>query len=255
MKLRQISKPVTAKSLNESLSKRFGERINLEAFTLEKLQNARNNLRTKISQVETTESFNSVQSDTYQKTKLFLDVLNAEISEREQVQLESRKLHEGAEDSAEIVMAAKDMVDRITGWMEDTAEMETESMLDLADSIRDEMGSEQSEKYTNAVRPALEELYQAMSNTRDILIKGVGMVSGEGDFEEPMGDDDSMGDDLDMDMDGDDDLDVDIGGEEGDDMDLDMDDDFGADASAAGGDLEAGREKRESIQRPRSKKK
>ncbi len=55
------------------------------------------------------------------------------------------QVNEGAEDAAELVMAAKDMVDRLTGWMEDTAEMQTESMLELADAIRDEMGSEQSE--------------------------------------------------------------------------------------------------------------
>jgi len=251
MNIRDISKPVTAKSLNESLAKRFGQRINLEAFNLEQLENARNNVRTKLSQVETTESFNSVQKDTYQKSKLFLDVLNAEIAEREQIQTSS-KLKEGAEDKAELTMAAKDMVDRVTGWMEDTAEMETESMLELADSIRDEMGSEESENFVNNVRPALEELYQAMSATRDSLIKGVSMITGEGDFEEPMGDDDDLGGD----MGGDDlEMDVDIGAEGGDDLEMDAEDDFGADPAADGGDLEAGREKRESVQRPRSKKK
>ena len=43
-------------------------------------------------------------------------------------------IKEGAEDNAELVMASKDMVDRVTGWMEDTAEMQTESMLELADA-------------------------------------------------------------------------------------------------------------------------
>ena len=33
-------------------------------------------------------------------------------------------------------MVPKDMVDRLTGWMEDTAEMQSESMLELADAIR-----------------------------------------------------------------------------------------------------------------------
>lgn len=253
MNIRDISKPVTAKSLNESLARRFGQRINLEAFSLEKLQDTRNNLRTKMSQVETTESFNSVQKDTYQKTKLFLDVLNAEIAEREQIQTDAvneAKLREGAEDQAQLTMAAKDMVDRVTGWMEDTAEMETESMLELADSIRDEMGSEQSEAFTNTVRPALEALYQSMTSTRDALIQGVNMITGEGDPVEPMGDDDLGG------LEGDDaDVDIDMDMDGADDVDLDMDDDFAADASADGGDLEAGREKRESIQRPRSKKK
>lgn len=252
MNIRDISKPVTAKSLNESLARRFGQRINLEAFSLEKLQDTRNNLRTKMSQVETTESFGSVQKDTYQKTKLFLDVLNAEIAEREQIQSDAvneRRLREGAEDQAQITMAAKDMVDRVTSWMEDTAEMETESMLELADSIRDEMGSEQSEQFTATVRPALEALYQSMTSTRDALIQGVNMITGEGDPVEPMGDDDLGG------LEGEDDVDVDMDVDGVDDVDLDMDDDFGADASADGGDLEAGREKRESIQRPRSKKK
>ena len=56
MNIREISKPVTAKALNESLAKRFGKKINLEAFTLEQLEDARNKLRTKLSQFETNES-------------------------------------------------------------------------------------------------------------------------------------------------------------------------------------------------------
>jgi hypothetical protein len=242
MNIRDISKPVTAKALNESLARRFGQRINLEAFTLDRLQDSRNNLRTKMSQVETTESFNSVQKETYQKTKLFLDVLNAEIAEREQIV--GSKLKEGAEDKAELTMAAKDMVDRVTGWMEDTAEMETESMLALADSIRDEMGSEESEQFTNTVRPALEALYQVMAQTRETLIQGVSMITGDGGFKQPMGDDPMDDDPMDSDPMDDDPMDSDP-----------MDDEFGADASAAGGELEGGREKRESVQRPRSKKK
>ena len=38
-------------------------------------------------------------------------------------------------------MAPKDMVDRVTRWMEDTQQKcKTESMLELADATRDEMG-------------------------------------------------------------------------------------------------------------------
>ena len=85
MNIREINKPVTAKSLNESLAKKFGKRIALEQFTLEQLQDVRNKIRTTLSQVETNESFNTVQSESYQKNKLFLDVLNAEISERANV--------------------------------------------------------------------------------------------------------------------------------------------------------------------------
>ena len=89
MNISEFAKPVTAKTLNESLAKRFGAKLNLQQFTLEQLQNARNKLRTQLFNVETNESFNSVQNETYQKSKLMLDVLNAELSERGDIDDES----------------------------------------------------------------------------------------------------------------------------------------------------------------------
>ena len=170
MIISEFAKPVTAKTLNESLAKRFGAKLNLGKFTLEQLQTARNKLRTQVFNVETNESFDNVHNETYQKSKLMLDVLNAEISERGDIEIpEESQVNEGAEDQAELVMAAKEMVDRLTGWMEDTAEMQTESMLELADAIRDEMGAEASEQFTNTIKPALDSLYGAMESTRVAL--------------------------------------------------------------------------------------
>jgi len=241
MNISELNRPVTAKALNESLAKQFGEKINLEAFSLEQLQDVRNKLRTTLSQVETTESYSSVTTDKYAKNKLFLDVLNAEISEREDIavaEINESFLSEGAEDQAELVMAAKDMVDRVTGWMEDTAEMQTDSMLDLADAIRDEKGSEASEAFVNTVKPALEALYDVMETTRQALTSGVGQLTGEEEPVEPMGTDVDMED---MERIEDDDADE-----------MEMDD-FEADSAAAGGEEEAGREKRESIDRSKKK--
>ena len=264
MQISDFTKPVTAKSLNESLAKRYGKKINLSSFTLEQLQDARNKLRTQLFNVETNESFDSVQNPAYQKSRMMLDVLNAEISERGDIDesakpdfldmdkdgnkkepmkkaiadKKKKKIKEGAEDHAELVMAAKDMVDRLTGWMEDTAEMQTESMLELADAIRDELGAEQAEGFTNTIKPALDSLYSAMESARESLTSGVGMLTGE--QEAPMmGDDDGM--DMDMeptdDMEAVDDLEAELGG----------DDDFGAAEPAAGGEEPEERAKRESI--------
>jgi hypothetical protein len=296
MNIREISKPVTAKSLNESLARKFGQKINIDAFTLEQLQDARNRIRTKLSQVETNESFDTVHKDEgYQKSKLFLDVLNAAISERSDIaeadddskkaadekrKKEEKKkkiakivdegskpdfldvdkdgdkkepmkkavkdkkkanestIVEGAEDEAELVMAAKDMVDRLTGWMEDTAEMQSQSMLELADAIRDELGSEKSEAFVGSVKPALEQLYSAMEATRTALTSGVGQLTGEAEpaMDMPGGD---MGDMGDMEAPvGDEELPAPVEGG----------DDFAAAPPATGGEEEAGRARRESIQ-------
>ena len=273
MNIREISKPVTAKSLNESLAKRFGKRIALEKFTLEQLQDARNKLRTDLFTVETKESFNAVKTEAYQKSKLFLDVLNAEIAEREQVDEKAKPdfldmdsdgnkkepmkkaikdkkkkkvgetvVKEGAEEAAELVMAAKDMVNRITGWMEDTAEMQTESMLELADSIRDEMGSEQSEAFTNAVKPALEALYTALETTREATTNGVGILTGEAQPEAMGAEEEVPAEEPEMEPTVDAEADAEVPAE---------DDGMAAAEPAVGGEEEAGRAKRESVERSR----
>ncbi len=269
MNISEFAKPVTAKKLNESLAKRFGKRIALESFTLAQLHNARNKLRTRLSQIEMNESFSSVvESDEYQKSKLFLDVLNAEISERGDIDADmlegakpdfldmdkdgdkkepmkkaikdkkkKKEVKEGAEDQAEIVMAAKDMVDRVTGWMEDTAEMKTESMLDLADAIRDEMGVDQSNQYVETIKASLDELYASLESTRGALSSGVMMLTGEGEMQPPMGGDDmAAGMEPTVDMD-------DATG-----VVPPADDDFAAAPAAAGGEEPAGRETRESVE-------
>ena len=245
MNIREFSKPATAAKLNESLAKKFGTKINVEQFTTEQLQDARNKLRTALSQTETTESFDTALSSKHQKNKLFLDVLNAAIAERNEnitdaIDEAIEQVNEGAEDAAELVMAAKDMVDRLTGWMEDTAEMQTESMLELADAIRDEMGSEQSEAFVNAVKPALESLYAAMETTRVALTGGVGLITGEGGAPEAMGAEEEPAMEPTVD--------AEAPAEE-----LPAEDEFAAAEPAVGGEEEAGREKRESVQHSKKK--
>tara|TARA_B100000900_G_scaffold408643_1_gene423243 strand:+ start:8009 stop:8941 length:933 start_codon:yes stop_codon:yes gene_type:complete len=150
---------------------------------------------------------------------------------------------EGAEESATLVMAAKDMVDRVTGWMEDTAEMQTESMLELGDKIRDEMGSEQSEQFINTVKPALENLYTVFETTREALSGGVAIVTGEGAPETMGTDAEAPAEDPEAEMEPT--VDADAGAEEP------VADEFGASEPATGGEEVADREKRESIERSR----
>jgi len=254
MQIREFSKPVTSKQLNESLAQKFGYKINLEQFSDVQLEDARNKLRTKISQFELSESFDSVlESPEYQKTRMFLDTVNQEIFEREEgkcedchkdpcecdeeekekeTKTESRAyarfigarakhlsvpdswinsainrielgesdndelkaelttrydlnetqaswlLLEGEEDKAEIIMATKDMVDRVTGWLEDVAAMKAEQLLELCDSIREQLGSDVAQQYNDAVKPALEAVYTALETSRTGLSGALAIVSG-----------------------------------------------------------------------------
>jgi|APGre2960657423_1045063.scaffolds.fasta_scaffold15206_2 hypothetical protein len=292
MQIKEFSQPVTSAKLNENMAKQFGIKLNLEQFTNVQLDDARNKLRTEISQFEMNESYDSVYDNTqYQKKKMFLDVINQEIAERSEqgitdtidfqvpnknfkmaalegvssqwitsarhrlslgedthedlinellvrydldestatrvVKNISWLINESEEDKAALIMASKDMVDRITGWLEDVAAMKAEQLLELLDSIRDQLGSDKSEAFSQAVKPALENLYSTLESSRTTLSQGVGILTGA-----DMGS--SMGSEMPM------------GGAPGEEA-FPTGDDFGASEPAAGGDAAAGRAKRESI--------
>ena len=255
MNIREIAKPITSATLNESMAQKFGTKIDLQKFNFVQLEDARNKLRSQVRDIETNESFNAVHTESYQKSKLFLDILNKAIIERADEkgiptaeELAETVVNEGEEDKAQLVMASKDMVDKLTGWMEDTAEMQSESMLELADAIRDEMGSETSEAFTAAIKPALDTLYASMETTRVALTGGVGMLTGEGEPVDTMGAEDPA---MDAEADPEADpameptVDAEAPAEEP------TEDDFAAAAAAQGGEEEAGRATRESIERSR----
>lgn len=261
MQIREFHKPITSQQLNESLAKKFGYRLNFEQFNDVQLEDARNKLRTRISQLELSESFDAVtESSVYQKTRLMLDCINQEILEREMTPDEKSQetsikkkdnsdmkasmkkqygenkgenvyfatirkramsesipsswidsalnrfelgesdkselkaelqvrydineskaswmLMEGEEAKAETIMATKDMVDRITGWLEDVAAMKAEQLLELTDSIRETQGSDVAQQWQDSVKPALEAVYTALESSRTGLSSALAVVSG-----------------------------------------------------------------------------
>ena len=152
------------------------------------------------------------------------------------------RLQEGEIQQASAIVTAKTMVDRVGRWIEELSGMENDTLLQLGDSIRDEMGQEQSKAFIQAVAPAIQQALETLKGTRDTLSTGVrSLASGEQPADmlgaEPtdMGGDEMAAEPDAMNM-GDE-----LGGE----------DEFAAAEPAAGlGD--AGREQRESINRSSS---
>ena len=139
---------------------------------------------------------------------------------------------EGVEEQSELILAAKDMMDKVTGYLEDLASMKTEGMLELADRIRDEMGADKADAFMQKIQPAIEQAEATLTTTRQELDNGVRILTGEEVASDTMGADDTM--DMDTDLDS---LDSETGEE---------DDEFGASDAEAGGTEPEGREQRES---------
>ena len=74
-----------AKRLNETIQKTFGKKLNLETFDLPQLEDARNKLRTQVSQVRDAAGFNeNLENDAYTQAQWMLDAINSEIAERQE---------------------------------------------------------------------------------------------------------------------------------------------------------------------------
>jgi hypothetical protein len=152
------------------------------------------------------------------------------------------KLQEGEVQQATAVVTAKTMVDRVGRWIEELSGMENDQLIQLGDSIRDEMGQEQAKAFISSVAPAIQQALENLKSTRETLATGVRMLTGE---EQGAG---MLGAEPAPEAGGIDDL---AGPSEPDAMNAEPEmggDEFAAAEPAAGGAETAGREKRESIE-------
>jgi len=153
-------------------------------------------------------------------------------------------LREGEVQQASAIVTAKTMVDRVSRWIEELSSMENDTLLQLGDSIRDEMGQEQAKGFISSVAPAIQQALENLKSTRETMATGVRQLTGEEQGAEMLGGEPAGmgGDEMGpaepdaMNMGGD------MGGE----------DEFAAAEPAAGGLGDAGREQRESINRSSS---
>ena len=264
MKSLELTKPVTTESLLAEFESRFNQTMDLSKYTKEELEDTANHIRTKIHNITQNTHFgHELKDDAYQKNQMMLDVVNQAINEvgenpildkatapikdklakgqalspderaaASKLMASKEDVKEGVEEQSELILAAKDMMDKVTGYLEDLASMKTEGMLELADRIRDEMGAEKSDAFLQKIQPAIEQAEATLATTRQELDNGVRILTGEEVASDPMGADDTMNMDTDLDS-----LDSE-GGEET--------DEFGASDAEAGGTDPEGRETRES---------
>ena len=272
MKSLDLTKPITTESLLKEFESRFNMTMDLSQFNEEELQDYANHVRTKIHEITQNTHFGQeLTNDGYQKNQMMLDIINQAISERKLAEYggsmsndpmtkgattaisaktkldkgqtldqDEKKVvskliqKEGVEEQSELILAAKDMMDKVTSFLEDLASMKTEGMLELADRIRDEMGAEKSDAFLQKIQPAIEQAEATLTTTRQELDNGVRILTGEEVASDPMGADDTM------DMDN---TDLDSLDSEMDDTETD---EFGASDAEAGGTEPEGREQRES---------
>jgi hypothetical protein len=267
MKATDLTKNITTEGLLAQFESKFGQTMNLQGLAQEQLEDMANMVRTKIHEITNNQHFGQeLKDENYHKHQMMLDILNQAVREASQgintqispqQQMIAKKIQqvpglkdqdkdqiigamvqketavkEGIENQSELILAAKDMMDKVTAFLEDLAKMKTESMLELSDRIRDEMGADKADSFAQKVKPALESAEQTLTATRTELDQAVRILTGEelastepmGTLDEPL---DTASDELDS-------------------LNAPAEDEFAATDANAGGTEPEGRQKRES---------
>ena len=227
MKLAEMSTKSTRK-INKLMESRFGFAINFSNLTVEKAERLSETITANLDKIR-----HSVDLHTAERNPRYMELLTVKEGLSTWLEEHRTQLTEGEVGNAEVLLAAKNMVDSIQDAIEKVGKMQNEQLPELLDSIRDQVGAEQAEGFKNAVGTTLETLMQNLQTAREGVDGGVRILTGE-QVDNPMampGDDLSGGD-------------AGLPPAPGSDLDQDETDGFGATDAAVGGAEELGRELR-----------
>jgi plasmid stabilization system protein ParE len=227
MKLAEMSTKSTRK-INKLMESRFGFAINFSNLTVEKAERLSETIIANLDKIR-----HSVDLHTAERNPRYMELLTVKEGLSTWLEQHRQQLVEGEVGNAEVLLAAKNMVDSIQDAIEKVGKMQNEQLPELLDSIRDQVGAEQAEGFKNAVGTTLETLMQNLQTAREGVDGGVRILTGE-QVDNPMampGDDLSGGD-------------AGLPPAPGSDLDQDETDGFGATDAATGGAEELGRELR-----------
>jgi hypothetical protein len=229
MKLAEMSTKSTRK-INKLMESRFGFSINFSNLTVEKAERLSETISANLDKIR-----HSVDLHTAEKNPRYMELLTVQEGLNTWLEENRQTLVEGEVGNAEVLLAAKNMVDSIQDAIEKVGKMQNEQLPELLDSIRDQIGSEQAEGFKNAVGSTLDTLMGNLQSAREGVDGGVRILTGE-QVDQPMA---MPGDQADLSG-----GDTELPPAPGSDLDADETDGFGATDAAVGGAEELGRELR-----------
>jgi hypothetical protein len=173
MKLSEMAR-TSPKKINKLMESRFGFSINFDKLTVEKAEHLSETISANLNKIR-----HSVELHTAERNPRYMELLTVQEGLNAWLEQNRRTLVEGEVSNAEVLLAAKDMVDSVQDTIEKVGKMQNEQLPQLLDSIRDQVGSEQADAFKNAVGVTLETLMQQLQAAREGVDQGVGVLTGQ----------------------------------------------------------------------------
>ena len=140
MKLSEMNTKPTAKKLNKVVESRFGYALDFDKLTFKKAYKIASGLTESINKIKRTHGAEAVeQNASYMEMMMVRESIHRWMQENR-----TQYIAESEMAKSEAILAAKDMVDSVQDMLEKISKMQSEQMPALLDTIRDQIGSEQS---------------------------------------------------------------------------------------------------------------
>jgi hypothetical protein len=173
MKLSEMASK-SPKKINKLMESRFGFAINFDKLTVERAERLSETIEANLNKIR-----HSTELHTAERNPRYMELLTVREGLAAWLEENRRQLTEGEVGNAEVLLAAKDMVDSVQDAIEKVGKMQNEQLPQLLDSIRDQIGSEQAEQFKNAVGSTLETLMSGLQAAREGVDSGVGILTGQ----------------------------------------------------------------------------
>lgn len=178
MNLKELA-PKKTQRLNKVMESRFGFTVDYDNMTYAKAQRLSIAIEESLNKIRQSYGIHTAeQNPKYMEMFMVKEGVDAWLRD-------NRLLTEGELETAEAVLAAKDMVDSIQDMITDASKMLNEQLPPLLDTIRDQLGAAQADQFKTTATGALQGLMDALNTARDSLDNGSRQLAGE-QVAEPM---------------------------------------------------------------------
>jgi hypothetical protein len=160
MNLKDFSKNSSSSKLNSLLESYNGNRIDFSKMTIKKASKLSRLLETKLAAKRNTVSGKGKQDKAMFEAYMMKSALDRWVFEQH------RHLLEDEMKQAEVILAAKDIVDRLQSMTEDLSKLINEEMPPLGDSIRDTISADKSSQFVSSVTDLLNQVLDSVKQAR-----------------------------------------------------------------------------------------
>jgi hypothetical protein len=167
----------------KALKENFNTDINLEKMNLNETRTMLGKVKSLISEVRDTNNvYSSETNPTYLKLVFMEQALSSYYNElKYQPEHNSRIVIENENvEQAQVVLAAKDMIDSVQKMIEDVSDMLVKELPAVVDSVNAEIGTNEGEQFNGQATDALSGLQAALTQAKTGLQGALGIVTGQG---------------------------------------------------------------------------